>query len=119
MTITKKTRILSNPVPLLTKVYPTSEPGKIGIVAHRKPLTLEGANLNRTTFVKVNYCDRDDMSQESNILAEECLHEANSIKINGPVWEDLSQCFKPGSAVTFEVCGLSGTATISATAEDE
>ena len=119
MVITKKTRLLAKPVPILTKVYPTNEPEKVGIVAHSKPLTLEGANLDRTTFVKVNYLDRDDMPQESSILSEECLHEANSIKINGAVWEDISQGFKPGSAVTFEVGGFTGTATISGTVEEE
>ena len=119
MTVTKKTRLLAKPTPMLTKVYPTNEPAKVGIVAHCKPLTLEGANLGRTTFVKVNYFDRDDMPQESNILAEECLHEANAIKINGPIWEDISQGFKPGSAVTFEVGGFTGTATISGTVEEE
>jgi len=119
-TITKKTTLLARPVPTLTKVYPTNEPTKVGIVAHAAPVTLEGTDLDKTSSVAVDYIDRDDMPQEDvHILSDECLHEATSIKINGVGWTETSQCFKPGSAVTFKVTGPAGTVTINATAETE
>jgi len=116
-TITKKTTLLAHLGPKLTKLYPSGEFEKTGIVSKTNATQIEGEGLETAT-VKMTYVDSGDVTHTDVVVpAGEIAATDTVIVISDGYWAEFGPTFKSGTTVTFKVTNADGTSSISGIVE--